>query len=119
MTQTQMCQNITTQRVTRNLIIGIIAGYAVLLGLLLSLHDAPLQVLDHMTPFLVTGGLGLVLALSPIMLPGLQSRWSISGWGMGKACAKQTFAPQHAIGLMLMGVLFGALCSQLVKLLVG
>lgn len=113
------CGTRNNVRVVRAVILGVVAGYAVLLGLLFAFHDAPMTVLDRLGPFLIIGGVGLALSIGPIILPELQKKMPISGRGLGKNCARQAMTPQRVIGLMMMGMLLGGLLSQTVKMAFG
>ena len=58
-------------RVVRAVILGVVAGYAVLLSLLFAFHDAPMNVFDRLGPFLIIGGVGLALSIGPSCVPVL------------------------------------------------
>lgn len=119
MTQTQTKKPNNQARVMRATILGILAGYAILLAILFAFHEAPSALLDDIEPFLIVGGLGLAFSIGPILWPSAQEKLSLSGKGLWKSCANQSLTPQRAIGLAAMGFMFGALLSQTVKLFVG
>ncbi len=106
-------------RALRAAVAGVVAGYAVILGVLLALHPDAMTVISDMAPFFVIGGVGIALSVGPLALPGLQARMPITGQGLGDVCAQQSLAPQRVLGLMAMGMMFGALLHQLVKLIVA
>ena len=119
MTQIDCSNPSNDVRILRATIFGVLAGYAVLLGLLFVFHETPMAMMKDMGPFFIVGGLGLAFAIGPLLFPNLQNRLRITGRGLGKACAHQSLSLQRAFGIMAMGMTFGALLHQTVKLFFG